>query len=141
MPFSIEWDTEEKLGIRIVTSGDYTWDDIWAMHQQVRSMIDSVDHRVALYFLNGEYVSRNIPAGLITQGRRLYMDRHPRNHVTCYINPKPSMVTRMWYQLMEKTIPHEMSYFRLVTSLEAARKLASEVAAQQSEQQVKVTGS
>ena len=139
MPFSIEWDTEKKLGIRITASGNYTWDDIWAMHKQVRIMIDSVDHLVALYFLNGEYVSRNIPAGLITHGRTLYMDRHPRNHVTCYVNPNPSMISSMWYQLMEKTVPSAMSYFRLVTSLEAARKVAAEVA-QQSEQQMESAG-
>lgn len=129
MPFSLEWDTEEKLGICVEVTGTYTWDDIWAMHNQTREMIDSVDHLVALYFVNGEYVGRNLPVGLITQGRNLYLDRHPRNHVTCYVNPKPSMVTRMWHQLLEKTIPGSIRFFRIVTSLEAARTVAAEVAA------------
>ncbi len=125
--YSLAWDTEEKLGICVHIEGKPEWSDARAIQTEINGMIDTVEHRVAVYFTNGEEVTRNMPDGMLTNIASVMKLQHPRMLCFFLINPNPSMMFHTWNQLAKTAIPKSKQRFFIVPSLAAARQQAAEI--------------
>ena len=125
MAYTIWWDTEENPGLCINVTGQYDWNEIWEIMYKLNEMIDTVDHVVGLFFVNGEHMVRNMPPGLMTQTKSMSKLTHPRAGAAFFINPKPSMLDKMWNQLIVNLLPPSKQFY-IVKTLEEARKTSVE---------------
>lgn len=126
--YSMEWDTDEKLGICVYVEGKLEWDDSRAVQEELNAMVDTVAHKVTVYFPDAEEATRNMPSGLLTNIGSLVKIQHPRIMAFFLINPNPSTMTQVWSQLVKTALPKSKQRFFIVPSMEAARQEAAEMA-------------
>jgi hypothetical protein len=91
MSVIVSWFDEEQTILLTSFIGQWTWDEVWAAHEQGSRMVKGLDYRVDSIF-DLTHSSPFPPPGVLLQFRRVAELRKPTNGITVIV--KPSRVVR-----------------------------------------------
>jgi len=122
MPITVHWDNPSYTAIRCEFDMSWTWNDVFAMNREIQTMMDTVNHPVAVLIqMHGKAFPQS---GTLTYTKHLFIHDHT-NYANHVIFVGGSVLIKTFERIIRKAYVQSMCNIHsdYVENLDTARNL------------------
>jgi len=121
MGVKVQWDNTEKTIVRYIYEGRWTWDEFYAVQDELARMLETVNYKVDI--IADMRASAGSPSGSLAHARRVLTSRHPQTGITVLMGA--NRFVKLLVDVVRQAYPalFEQYNVRLASSIEEAYAL------------------